>query len=143
MKQETNEHRPTPAPASGVSVDWLAEALRDELLEYGRLLELLHEQQDLIFAEDLTGLAKNVGAVEAQSRRVGVYAQQRDYWLAATRRRLRVDANLPWERLTRMLPAKDQVLLDALAEEVNHSLAGIHTLLRQNQQLNLRAMVLR
>jgi len=138
------DFKPMPnAPATDVAVNWLAESLRDELLEYGQLLELLREQQQLIHAEDLGGLARNIGEVEGQSRKVAAYAQQRDYWLAATRRWIGADENVPWEDLIDRLPPEDQLLLAALAAEVNHALETIQALLRQNQQLNVRAMGLR
>lgn len=130
-----------PAPAQ--AIDRLAEALREELLEYGHLLELLRAQQQLIFAEDLLELSENIGAVDEQMRSISRLRQQREYWRAETLCWLEADADMSWAQMVGQLPAKHQLLLQALVDEINLSLKSIHKLLRQNQQLNLRALILR
>jgi hypothetical protein len=42
-----------------------------------------------------------------------------------------------------LLPENHQILLQALVDEINISLESVHKLLRQNQQINLRALILR
>ena len=134
---ENSLTHPSPIQAA----DRLAEALRNELLEYGHLLELLRAQQKMIFAEDLLGLSKNIGAVDEQMRNIVRSRQQQDYWRAETLCWLEIDTNLSWAQMVLKLPAKHQLLLQALVDEINTSLENIHVLLLQNQQLNLRARV--
>jgi hypothetical protein len=134
-------YKPCPAPVQ--AIDCLAEALRGELLEYGHLLELLRGQQQMIFAENLFELSGNIGAVNVQMRHIVIYRWQREYWRAETLCWLEADADMSWAQMVGQLPAKHQPLLQALVDEINHSLESIHVLLRQNQQLHLRALILR
>ena len=130
-------------PCPTQAVDRLADALRDELLEYGYLLQLLRAQQVMILEEDLMELPGNIDAVNQQMKQIVFSRKQREYWREETLCWLEADADLPWGQMVGQLPAKHQLLLQALVNEINHSLESIHELLRQNQQLNLRALILR
>ena len=133
--------KPCPAPVQ--AIDRLAEALREELLEYGHLLELLRAQQQMICAADLLELSENIGDVDERMRSISRLRQQREYWRAETLCWLETDADLSWAKMVGQLPAKYQLLVQALVDEINLSLESIHVLMRQNQQLNLRALILR
>jgi hypothetical protein len=50
---------------------------------------------------------------------------------------------LSWANLAELIPEKHRLLIGALAEEINHAVETSQKLLRQNQQLNLRAFILR
>ena len=130
-------------PSSVHAVDQLVEALRNELLEYGHLLELLREQQMLIFEEDLMELPGNIDAVSQQISQIAFCCKQREYWREETLCWLEADADLPWAQMMEQLPENHQLLIQALVDEINLSLESIHELLCQNQQLNLRALILR
>ena len=130
-------------PSSVHAVEQLVEALRNELLEYGHLLELLREQQMLIFEEDLVELSGNIDAVNQQMKQIVYSRKQREYWREETLCWLEADADLPWGQMKKLLPENHQILLQALVDEINLSLDNIHELLCQNQQLNLRALILR
>ena len=56
---------------------------------------------------------------------------------------LEAEADMSWAQMVGQLPANHQILLQALVDEINISLESVHKLLRQNQQLNLRALILR
>ena len=133
--------KPCPAPVQ--AIDRLAEALREELLEYGHLLELLRAQQQLIFAEDLLELSENIGDVDEQTRSISRLRQQREYWRAETLCWLEADVDLPWGHMRELLPENHRILLQVLVDEINLTLDSIHELLCQNQHLNLRALILR
>jgi len=130
-------------PSSVHAVEQLVEALRNELLEYGHLLELLREQQMLIFEEDLVELSGNIDAVNQQMKQIVYSRKQREYWREETLCWLESDADLPWGQMRELLPENHQILLQALVDEINLSLKSMHELLCQNQQLNLRALILR
>ena len=139
-----------PCPAQ--AVDRLAEALRNELLEYGHLLQLLRAQQEMILEEDLMELPGNINAVNQQMRQIVFSRKQREYWREETlcwlwREQtlcwLEADADLHWGQMRDLLPTKYQLLFQALVDEINLSLGNIYVLLRQTQQLNLRALILR
>ena len=130
-----------PCPAQ--AVDRLAEALRNELLEYGHLLELLRAQQRMVLEENLVELAENINAVNQQMRQIVFSRKQREYWREETLCWLKSDADLHWGQMSDLLPTKYQLLFQALVDEINLSLGNIYVLLRQTQQLNLRALILR
>ena len=130
-------------PSPVQPADRLAEALRNELLEYGHLLELLRTQQRLVLEENLMELPENIGAVNQQMRNIVLFRKQREYWREETLCWLKSDADLHWEKMSDLLPTKYQLLFQALVDEINLSLGNIYVLLRQTQQLNLRALILR
>ena len=125
------------------AADRLAEALRNELLEYGHLLELLRAQQGMVLEENLMELPENINAVNQQMRNIVLFRKQREYWREETLCWLEADADLHWGQMRDFLPTKYQLLFQALVDEINLSLGNIYVLLRQNQQLNLRALILR
>ena len=130
-----------PCPAQ--AVDRLAEALRNELLEYGHLLQLLRAQQRMVLEENLVELPGNINAVNQQMRQIVFSRKQREYWREETLCWLEAEADMSWAQMVGQLPANHQILLQALVNEINISLESVHKLLRQNQQLNLRALILR
>ena len=130
-----------PCPAQ--AVDRLAEALRNELLEYGHLLQLLRAQQRMVLEENLVELPGNINAVNQQMKQIVFSRKQREYWREEILCWLEADADLPWSQMGDLLPENHQILLQALVNEINISLESVHKLLRQNQQLNLRALILR
>ena len=130
-----------PCPAQAVGR--LAEALRNELLEYGHLLQLLRAQQRMVLEENLVELPGNINAVDQQMRQIVFSRKQREYWREETLCWLEADADFSWSQMKKLLPENHQILLQALVNEINISLESVHKLLRQNQQLNLRALILR
>jgi len=130
-----------PCPAQ--AVDRLVEALRNELLEYGHLLQLLRAQQRMVLEENLVDLAGNINAVNQQMRQIVFSRKQREYWREETLCWLEAEADMSWAQMVGQLPENHQILLQALVDEINISLESVHKLLRQNQQLNLRALILR
>ena len=130
-----------PCPAQ--AVDRLAEALRNELLEYGHLLQLLRAQQRMVLEENLVELPGNINAVNQQMKQIVFSRKQREYWREETLCWLKSDADLHWRQMSDLLPTKYQLLFQALVDEINLSLGNIYVLLRQTQQLNLRALILR
>jgi hypothetical protein len=130
-------------PSPVQAADRLAEALRNELLEYGHLLELLRAQQRMVLEENLMELPENINAVNQQMRNIVLFRKQREYWREETLCWLEADADLHWGQMRDLLPTKYQLLFQALVDEINLSLGNIYVLLRQNQQLNLRAQILR
>ena len=130
-------------PCPTQAVDRLVDALRNELLDYGHLLQLLRAQQVMILEEDLMELPGNIDAVNQQMKQIIFSRKQREYWREESLCWLEADAGLPWGQMKKLLPENHQILLQALVDEINLSLDSIHELLCQNQQLNLRALILR
>jgi hypothetical protein len=130
-------------PRPVVAIERLTEALRNELLEYGHLLDLMRVQQQLVFDENLIGLSENIRTVDKQILNLCTFRQQREYWRAETLCWLEANAELSWANMAELIPEKHRLLIGALAEEINHALETSQKLLCQNQQLNLRAFILR
>ena len=135
---ENSLTHPCPAQAA----DRLAEGLRNELLEYGHLLQLLRAQQRMVLEENLVELPGNINAVNQQMKQIVFSRKQREYWREETLCWLEADADLHWGKMSDLLPTKYQLLFQALVDEINLSLGNIYVLLRQTQQLNLRALIL-
>ena len=92
------------------AADRLAEALRNELLEYGHLLELLRAQQRMVLEENLMELPENISAVNQQMRNIVLFRKQREYWREETLCWLESDADLHWGQMRDLLPTKYQIL---------------------------------
>ena len=97
-------------PSPVQPADRLAEALRNELLEYGHLLELLRTQQRLVLEENLMELPENIGAVNQQMRNIVLFRKQREYWREETLCWLKSAADLHWGQMSDLLPTKYQLL---------------------------------
>lgn len=118
----------------------LIETLREELTQYGELLALLEQQQDLIVSRSAEGLLENLGAINAQVPIVATARQNRD----RLRKELAVALNQPttisFRQLIALTPREYQPLLEALVEEINDLLMRSQQRLRQNHLLLSRSL---
>ena len=100
-------------------LDNLIATLRDELTQYGELLALLEQQQDLIVSRSAEGLLENLGAINAQVPIVAAARQHRDQ----LRKELATAAGQPttisFRQLIVLVPKEYQPLLEALVDEIN------------------------
>ena len=133
--------KPCPAPVQ--AIDRLAEALREELLEYGHLLELLREQQELILEENLMELPANIDAISQQINRIEFCLKQIDYWEGETLCSMRAESDLPDAQLMEQLQENYRILIHALLNEISLCLSKVDELNNHNQQLELRSQILR
>ena len=113
-------------------------ALRVELLEYAGLVELLHQQQSLIFEVNVSALIKISEEISNQQKAIQSSRHARIYWQKRTLAALH-EEDLPWEQMTGRLPMRNQVPLQLLRGEINSLLDQIQVLLGQNQYLSRRA----
>jgi len=116
----------------------LTRALREELLEYAGLLELLQRQQALIFEENLLELIKISDEISSQQQIVQSFRHTRTYWQKRTVQAMHED-DLPWDEMAHRLPVCNQVPLQLIRIEINSLLDQIQVLLGQNQYLSRRA----
>ena len=116
----------------------LTRALREELLEYAGLLELLQRQQALIFEENLMELIKISDEISSQQQIVNSTRHARTYWQKRTVQAMHED-NLTWDEMALRLPVCNQVPLQLIRVEINSLLDQIQVLLAQNQYLSHRA----
>lgn len=123
-------------------VNQLIEALREELTQYGELLALMQEQQELIIKRQPQELIDNVSRVNAQMEKI---ANARDASLAGrTAVAGVIDApdDITFREMTGQLPKEYQPLLVALVKEINTLLKHVNKWVRQNHLLLKRSLEL-
>ena len=118
----------------------LISALREELTQYGEVLALMQEQQELIINRSANDLLLNLNAVNEQMERVAATRQQRELCRQQLVASLGGTDETTFREMTVMLPAEVQPLLDALVQEINQLLQNIQKWLRQNHMLLKRSL---
>jgi flagellar biosynthesis/type III secretory pathway chaperone len=123
-----------------VELDRLIETLRDELTQYGELLALLEQQQDLIVSRSAEGLLENLGAINAQVPVVAGARQKRDQLRKELATALAQPTTISFRQIITLTPREYQPLLEALVEEINDLLMRSQQRLRQNHLLLSRSL---
>lgn len=118
----------------------LIETLRDELTQYGELLALLEQQQDLIVSRSAEGLLENLGAINAQVPIVAAARQRRDQLRKELAVSLEQPTTISFRQLIGLVPKEYQPLLEALVDEINDLLMRSQQRLRQNHLLLSRSL---
>lgn len=118
----------------------LIETLRDELTQYGELLALLEQQQDLIVSRSAEGLLENLGAINAQVPIVAAARQRRDQLRKELAAAMAQPTTLSFRQLINLTPKEYQPLLEALVDEINDLLMRSQQRLRQNHLLLSRSL---
>lgn len=118
----------------------LINALREELTQYGEVLALMQEQQELIINRAANDLLINLNHVNEQMERVANARNQREICRSQLVTALGGAEDTTFRQMTQMLPPEVQPLLDALVQEINHMLQNIQRWLRQNHLLLKRSL---
>lgn len=113
----------------------LIEALREELKQYGEMLALLEQEQDLVMHRPTVGISPCVAAINAQAETLQVVSQEREQRRRHLARTLRLSEECTFKELTRSLPAQYQPLVQALVQENKELLVRIQQRARQNHLL--------
>ncbi|MFO1476607.1 MAG: flagellar protein FlgN [Verrucomicrobiota bacterium] len=120
----------------------LIEALREELKEYGEMLALLDQQQELVMRRQTQDLLQCVAAINAQADTIAAARREREQH----QRHVAVEAGLaedaPFAALAPRLPAEIRPLVQALVQENNHLVVRIQQRARQNHLLLSRVVEL-
>ena len=118
----------------------LVNALREELTQYGEVLALMQEQQELIINRAANDLLINLNCVNEQMERVSNARDQREICRRQLVTALGGAEDTTFRQMTQMLPPEVQPLLDALVQEINHLLHNIQRWLKQNHLLLKRSL---
>lgn len=118
----------------------LIETLREELTQYGELLALLEQQQDLIVNRSAEGLLENLGAINAQVPIVAAARQKRDLLRKELAAAMGQPTTISFRQLIAFTPKDYQPLLEALVQEINDLLMRSQQRLRQNHLLLSRSL---
>jgi len=113
----------------------LIEALREELKQYGEMLALLDQQQQLVMRRQVADLPENVDSVNAQAGVIAAARQEREQRQRHLARLLDLPENPGFKTLIPLLPADYRPLVDALVQENNELLVRVQQRARQNHLL--------
>ncbi len=122
------------------SIDALVRALREELTQYGELLALMQEQQELIIDRKAQDLLQNLNQVNDQMKKIAAAREAREAARRALLALVGGDNLTTFREMTAKLPAEYQPLISALVEEINQLLQRVHQWLRQNHLLLRRSL---
>ena len=95
----------------------LITALREELTQYGEVLALMQEQQELIINRAANELLINLNTVNSQMEQVALARQQRELARQQLVASLGGTEETTFRQMTEMLPPEVQPLVDALVQE--------------------------
>ena len=120
----------------------LIEGLREELKQYGELLALLDQQQEMVVLRQTQDLLQTVAAVNAQAGAIQAARREREQYQRNLARHAQVPEEGGFATLIPALPADYQPLVRALVQENNELLIRVQQRARQNHLLLSRAVEL-
>ena len=121
-------------------INRLIESLREEMTQYGELLALMQEQQELIINRQPQELLANLNEVNGQMEKIAVARQAREQARLSLATQLGGTQETTFTEMTSQLPEEYRPLLKALVEEINALLQNVHKWLRQNHLLLKRSL---
>lgn len=120
----------------------LIEALREELKQYGEMLALLDQEQEMVMQRQTVGIPTCVAAINAQADTLHAVRHEREQRRRHLARTLQLCEDIGFRELTGRLPADYQPLLEALVEENKELLVRVQQRARQNHLLLSRMVEL-
>ena len=113
----------------------VAECLRAEVAEYGRLLHLMEEQRDLIFKRDPVALLVANKAIQVQVDVLHDCRRLREEMSAKLAAENLRPANATLRSLVPLIAPEGRPLLEALIGEVNRLVHRVRRIMRLNERL--------
>jgi hypothetical protein len=110
----------------------LIEALREELKQYGEMMALLDQDQDLIMQRRTIGVPPRLAAINAQLEALRAVRHEREQRQRHLARSLQLRQDISLKELTSRLPAEYQPLIQALVQENKE----LHVRLQQQARHN-------
>ena len=120
----------------------LIEALREELKEYGEMLALLDQQQDMVMHRRTQDLLQCVAATNAQSDAIAAARREREQHQRHLNLQFNLAEDANFAALFPRLPAEYRPLVQALVQENNELLIRVQQRARQNHLLLNRVVEL-
>lgn len=124
------------------SLKKLVIALQDELKQYGEMLALLDEQQEMVMRRTVENLPESVAAVQRQSAALQAVRKQRVECQKEANGELHLSSAASMAELIAVSPADYRPLLQALVQENNELLVRVQQRARQNHLLLSRSLEL-
>ena len=100
-------------------LDKLVGHLREELIQYGELLSLLEQQQEMIVNRSADGLMQNLTSIHAQMAEIAKARTCREQCREEIAESLGLDSESPIKEMYSSLPVEYQSLVQTLVDEVN------------------------
>ena len=113
----------------------LIEALREELKQYGEMLALLDQQQDLVMQRQTNDLLSSVATINEQTGVIAVARNEREQRQRHIARQFDLPEDSGLAVITQKLPADYRPLVQALMQENNELLVRVQQRARQNHLL--------
>ncbi len=120
----------------------VAESLRQELLEYGSLLNLFEQQQQSLINRDADAVLRLGGEIEDQARVLQDCRDQRQEKVAQLAAGLGVSGSFTLRSLLPLVESDARPLLEALINEINHLLHRVRRTSRHNHVILARTLEL-
>lgn len=120
----------------------VAECLRQELVEYGTLLNLFEQQQESLFTRNADKVLRLGGEIEDQAHVLEDCRRRREQNVAALATFVHQPASATIRSLLPHIESDARPLLEALINEVNHLLHRVRRAGRHNQTLLARTLEL-
>jgi flagellar biosynthesis/type III secretory pathway chaperone len=120
----------------------LIEALREELKEYGEMLALLDQQQQMVTHRQTQDLLQCVASINVQAEAIAAARREREQRQREVARQLNLAADASFTEVMPQLPKQFQGLVKALVQENNQLLTRIQQRARQNHLMLTRIVEL-
>jgi len=120
----------------------LIESLREELKEYGGMLALLDQQQELVMRRETQVLLASVAGINGQVEAIAAARREREQRQRKVADELGLAETAPFVELVPRLPDQYRALVQALVQENNDLLVRIQRRARQNHLLLSRVVEL-
>jgi flagellar biosynthesis/type III secretory pathway chaperone len=113
----------------------LIEALREELKQYGEMLALLDQEQELVMHRQTCGISPCVLAINGQAETLQTVRHEREQRLRHLLREFHLPEQTSLKELIPRLPSQYQPLVQALLQENKELLVRVQQRARQNHLL--------
>lgn len=120
----------------------LVDSLREELKEYGEMLALLDQQQEMVIHRQTQDLLQCVQGINSQVENITAARLEREQRQSVVSRHFGLADDTPFALLVPHLPGEYRPLVQALVEENNELLKRIQRRARQNHILLSRIVEL-
>jgi flagellar biosynthesis/type III secretory pathway chaperone len=120
----------------------LIDALREELKQYGEMLALLDQEQELVMERQTIGIAPCVAAINAQAETLAAVRREREQRRRHLARTLQLSEDVSFKELACRLPSEYQPLFHALVQENKELLVRVQQRARQNHLMLSRVVEL-
>jgi flagellar biosynthesis/type III secretory pathway chaperone len=120
----------------------LVDSLREELKEYGEMLVLLDQQQEMVMRRQTQDLLQCVESINTQVENITAARMEREQRQRNVARLVGLADDAPFTVLVPLLPGEYRPLIQALVQENNELLKRIQRRARQNHLLLSRIVEL-